>query len=148
MSNNPFATSTPEVAPVAAPVAAPVTAPVAAAPVVGAVVADGKKARKKPNTQASIDQKKFVIANYATMGRTDIADATKLTGQQVYNIVKTMRDAGEERAAALRENGDEAGATAVETKIATTFPKKMSGGKGGGRKKGTDVNNLLDELLA
>jgi len=153
MSTNPFGTAAPvvEAAPVAAPVveAAPVAAPVAAAPVAAAPATNEKKKdRKKPNKQATMDQKKFVISNYATMGRSEIAEATELTGQQVYNIIKAVRDAGDERATALRENGDEAGAVAVEAKIAAAFPKKMSGGKGGGRKKGTDVNTLLDELLA
>lgn len=108
-----------------------------------------KSPRKKPNKQAGIAQKQFVIANYATMSRSDIAEACDppLTGQQVYNIIKSVRDAGNDRAKILRENGDEAGAAAIETKIATAFPKKMTGGKGGGRKKGTDVNALLDDLL-
>ena len=155
MSTNPFATKEPEAvapeAPAAAP-AAPAAAPAAAA---AAPVVEGKKKdRKKPNKQASMAQKQFVIANYATMSRSDIADASDvdgtgnpLTGQQVYNVIKAVRDAGNARAADLRENGDEAAAAVIEAKLAAAFPKKMTGGKGGGRKKGTDVNALLDELL-
>lgn len=151
MSTNPFATNE---APPAAENAVP-KAPAAETVIPGdAVVSETptegdivKKDRKKPNKQASMDQKQFVITNYASMSRSEIADATGLTGQQVYNIIRSVREAGTIRATVLRENGDEKGATAVEAKIAAAFPKKMTGGKGGGRKKGTDVNALLDELL-
>jgi hypothetical protein len=152
---NPFATTTPAApaAPTAAPAApaaapaAPTAAPTTETPKKKGVRKDGS-ARKNPAPPTSMDQKKYIIENYAKMSRGELASALGLTPQQVYNVVKIVRDAGKARAAAMREAGDTAGAAAVEAKIEATFPRKMTGGKGGGgRKKSEDVASLLDDLL-
>lgn len=143
MTSNPFAT--------------PKEAPTVEKPVVPAVdAADAatseseKKKRKAPNKASTMDQKKFIIANYATMGRNELAEATGLTGQQVYNVVRDVREQMKNMAAEARKAGDEAKAATIENKVAEKLPKKVGGGRtgGGGSKKKEDIKNIIDDLLA
>lgn len=153
--SNPFATAGKVAAP-AAPTAAPAAAPVApAAPtaVAAAPLATvEKKPRKKPNRQMTSAERKYVIENYASRSTSDIAEELKLTRQQVYRTVHETRTKAKERIAALQAEAAtperDAKIAKLEGILAALPEKPFGGGQGGGAKKGSAVDNVLDDLLA
>jgi ribosome-binding protein aMBF1 (putative translation factor) len=144
-----------QAAPVAPAQAAPVAAPVAAAPVAPQAVpaapaapaaTDAKKPRKKPNRQMTLDERKYVIENYATKATSEMATELGLTRQQVYRTIHEARTKTKDRVTACRAAGDEATAVKMEQFLEAKLPEKPWGGGAGGG-KGSSVDNVLDALL-
>lgn len=155
MTANPFnktatapAAPVPPTAPTAAPNAAP-TAPTAAPTPEAAPT--GKRPRKTPNRQMSIDERKFVVENYSKMDTNEIARQLNLTRQQVYRTVYESRKTLQERLKNLNEAADfPEKAQQIEKiqKILDLLPSKPFGGGGnaGGHRKSA-VETAVDALL-
>jgi transposase-like protein len=111
----------------------------------------GKKPRKKPNRQMTNEERKYVLANYANRSTSDIADELKLTRQQVYRTVHETRQKAKDRIAALQAEAQtperDEKISKLEGVLASLPEKPFGGGQGGGAKKGSAVDNVLDELL-
>lgn len=166
MSQNPFATTAPAAeetpaAPAApqaaptAPAAAPQAAPAApqaapAAPQAAPAVdpATGKKPRKKPNRQMTLDERKFVIENYSTRSTSDMARELGLTRQQVYRTVHEARGKIKERIEAATQANNTELANKLQAYMQEKLPEKPFGGGAGGASKGSSVDTVLDDLLA
>lgn len=168
MGSNPFNTkpaapaapaAAPTAAPAAAPAAAAPAAPVAAAPVapvapvaaaaVGTAVVE-KKPRKTPNRQATKEERKYIAENYAGKSTSQIAEELGLTRQQVYRNVYEMRGKAKERLAVLEAAESTPENEAMKVKLQEVINKlpEKPWGAGGGGKKGSSVESVLDELLS
>ena len=132
------------VAPQAGTQVAP-TAPKAAVP---AAPVDGKKPRKKPNRQMTLDERKYVIENYHCRSTSDMARELGLTRQQVYRTVHEARGKIKDRIEAATAGGNPAMATKLQAYMAEKLPEKPFGGGAGGASKGSSVDTVLDDLLA
>ncbi len=128
-------------APQAAPQAPPVQEGVGSATV-------EKKARKKPNRQMTIDERKYVLDNYATKSTAELANELGLTRQQVYRTIHETRTKAKERLAEL-EKDPQNNAEFIQKAQAllAKLPEKPFGGGQGGGKRGSAIDNVLDELL-
>lgn len=153
--SNPFNPTAAPAAPTApaAPAAAPAApAAPAAAPVAPAVGVVEKKARKKPNRQMTAEERKYVLSNYATKSTSEIAEELKLTRQQVYRTVHESRTKLQEKLAGLEAQPSTPEVEVMKGKISAllnNLPAKPFGaGQGGGGKKGSSIDNVLDDLLA
>lgn len=132
------------VAPTAAP-AAPVAAPTAAP-----VGSDVKKPRKTPNRQMTTEERRYVIQNYATMNTSEIAQHLGLTRQQVYRTINESRKSLKTRLDGLQgqpQTPEVAAQVAKINELLASMPAKPFGGGGATGKRGSSVDNVLDDLL-
>jgi len=166
--SNPFSTTAPQArtvpaeTPVVNQVAEAAVAPVApampaAAVVPGAPVAPGgvadaaavvKKDRKKPNRQMSVEERRYVLENYATKNTSEMAVEMGLTRQQVYGTVRKGRESILAKIAAANTAGDVATATKLQLFLDTKLPEKPFGGGGSGATRGSSIDSAVDSLLA
>ena len=160
---NPFQTATPAAAPVAptaapvpptAPAAAPVPPTIPTAPTAPAAETVGtieKKPRKKPNRQMTAEERKYVLNNYATKNTSEIAEELNLTRQQVYRTVHESRSKLQEKLTNLEAMPSTPEIEVTKSKIVAllnSLPAKPFGAGQGGGRKGSSIDNVLDDLLA
>jgi predicted HTH transcriptional regulator len=102
-----------------------------------------RKPRKSPNRQKTKDEVKFIIENWRSMSTAELANQTGLTKQQVYRTIvdtkKTMQKKAEQ---------DPSQAEKINKFIETYLPSKAENiGHGGGGRKGSVLDDVLNDLL-
>jgi|SaaInl7_135m_RNA_FD_contig_41_1445513_length_796_multi_6_in_0_out_0_2 hypothetical protein len=154
---NPFAkapAATPAVAPVVAAVAD--AAPDATAPAVpgGAKVNKNGEVRKKPAVRLTSEDKKIILDQYATKDTSIIAqELSKLNGnevtrQQVYNCVRQTRKNIEDRIEAAKAANDQGSIAKLQAYVEAKLPHKEFGGGAAKGKGKSDIDSILDDILA
>lgn len=111
-----------------------------------------KKPRKHPNRQMTVEERKYVIENYATKNTNEIANELGLTRQQVYRTVNEARKNLQKRIQALQETPDTPERQAQVDRIQVWLDKLPTKPAGSGTRAGSGgrqntVDFVLDELI-
>jgi len=106
----------------------------------GKTVADGT--RKKPNRPVTPEEVEYILKNYAHKETSEIAKELGLTRMQVYGKVREARKKLLEKA---EKETDPAKKQKILDWIETHLPSKKDS-FGGGRKKGSVVDEVLSSL--
>jgi len=102
-----------------------------------------RKPRKAPNRQKTKDEVKFIIENWRSMSTAELAAQTGLTKQQVYRTIVDTKKAMRKKA-----EQDPSQAERINKFIEEYLPSKAENiGHGGGGRKGSVLDDVLNDLL-